>query len=173
MKCREVSHTAFKTATIKQLSDTEGCFPLFPTFLHLLFSCHATLLIVTISPSPGLFVSPSSQPISVLRFLPFLFRLLPVFPSLPSEHLFVCISNILNERVLFCSTGRDCLEACCVRKIVSVCVCVCACDTAVHGKEVMNSSVKQRTQQLADQFLIRTLQFTSSAKNCVCACVCV
>lgn len=118
---------AFKTAIMKQLSDTEGCFLPFLS-LYSLFLCHPTLLIITINPSRCLFVSLFSQPIS--------FRL-SFSLSPPPERLFVCISNILNERVLFCSTGRDCLQACCVHKL---CVCVYA-RACMH---VRNSSAWQR-----------------------------
>lgn len=74
---------AFKTAIMKELSDTEGCFLPFLS-LYSLFLCHPTLLIITINPSRCLFVPLFSQPIS--------FRL-SFSLSPPPERLFVCISN--------------------------------------------------------------------------------
>lgn len=90
--------------------------------------------------------------------------------SLPPEHLFVCISNILNERALFYSTGRDCLQA---RRMPALCVCVFACapDTAVHGKGVMNSSVEQRHTTACRSIFNKNSAVHKQRKNCVRACV--
>lgn len=111
---------AFKTATISRRTRTLST--LFPPAPRSLFPCHPTLL--------------HHLHLDGCLFLP-PFCFIRPFPSLPflslSRWSFCLFASRIfrNERVLFCSTGRDCLQACCVHKLCALTgVCVRACAPA-------------------------------------------
>lgn len=79
---------SFKTAAIKQLSDTEGCALCFLFFTHC-FPAVPTFLIIT--PSRGLFVSLSSLAHLCFPLSIFLFCFLAVCLSLFPSGAFVCL----------------------------------------------------------------------------------